>query len=154
MLEDVLGWTVVLVGAVVMRFTDVLLIDPLMSIGVSLFILVNVIKTLKNVTAVFLEKLPGDIGVSQIKAHVKDIDGVLDVHHIHFWSLDGKNHVATMHVVIDGNPHKIKEAIREGLREHSVGHVTVETETQDEHCREQNCYVETTVHAGQHHHGE
>ena len=41
MLEDVLGWVVVLIGAVVMRFTDISVLDPLMSIGVSLFIFVN-----------------------------------------------------------------------------------------------------------------
>lgn len=46
MLEDVLGWIVVLVGAVVMRFTDFALLDPLMSIGVSAFILINAIRNL------------------------------------------------------------------------------------------------------------
>ncbi|MBQ4559246.1 MAG: cation transporter [Tyzzerella sp.] len=46
MLEDVLGWIVVLVGAVVMRFTDFILLDPIMSIGVSAFILINAIRNL------------------------------------------------------------------------------------------------------------
>jgi len=46
MLEDVLGWIVVLVGAVVMRFTDFSLLDPIMSIGVSAFILINAIRNL------------------------------------------------------------------------------------------------------------
>ena len=48
MLEDVLGWGVVLVGAIVMRFTDFTLIDPLMSIGVALFILTHAIRNLKE----------------------------------------------------------------------------------------------------------
>ena len=46
MLEDVLGWIVVLVGAIVMRFTDFILLDPIMSIGVSAFILINAIRNL------------------------------------------------------------------------------------------------------------
>lgn len=46
MLEDVFGWIVVLVGAVVMRFTDFALLDPIMSIGVSAFILINAIRNL------------------------------------------------------------------------------------------------------------
>ena len=49
MLEDVLGWLVVLVGAVVMRFTDFTLLDPIMSIGVSAFILINAIRNLKEI---------------------------------------------------------------------------------------------------------
>ena len=46
MLEDVLGWIVVLIGAIVMRFTDFALLDPIMSIGVSAFILINAIRNL------------------------------------------------------------------------------------------------------------
>ena len=49
MLEDVLGWIVVLVGAIVMRFTDFSLLDPVMSIGVSAFILINAIRNLKEI---------------------------------------------------------------------------------------------------------
>ena len=49
MLEDVLGWIVVLVGAVVMRFTDFALLDPMMSIGVSVFILINALRNLKEI---------------------------------------------------------------------------------------------------------
>ena len=49
MLEDVLGWLVVLVGAIVMRFTDFALLDPVMSIGVSVFILINAIRNLKEI---------------------------------------------------------------------------------------------------------
>ena len=49
MLEDVLGWIVVLIGAIVMRFTDFALLDPIMSIGVSVFILINAIRNLKEI---------------------------------------------------------------------------------------------------------
>ena len=83
MLEDVLGWIVVLVGAIVMHFTDFTLIDPIMSIGVSVFILVNAIKNLKSAIDLFLEKTPEDIEVNKIKEHIMNIDGIIDVHHIH-----------------------------------------------------------------------
>ena len=49
MLEDVFGWIVVLVGAIIMNFTDIRIIDSIMSIGVALFILVNALKNLKQV---------------------------------------------------------------------------------------------------------
>ena len=152
MLEDVLGWVVVLVGAVVMRFTDFYYIDSIMSIGVSLFILINAIRNLKVVVDLFLEKAPHNIEVSEIKRHIEEIDGVLDVHHIHIWSMDGQNNLATMHIVTDSEPHKIKDKIREELYEYGIGHVTIEIETSLEHCYEKHCHVEYDSHSGHHHH--
>lgn len=152
MLEDVLGWAVVLVGAVVMRFTDFAIIDPLMSMGVAVFIFVNAVKNLKEALDLFLEKTPYNIAVREIKAHLMEIGGVLDVHHIHIWSLDGCHNYATMHVVTNGNPHAIKNAVREELREHGIGHATLELEGENEHCHEKHCHIEFHSHAGHHHH--
>lgn len=152
MLEDVFGWLVVLVGAVVMKFTDFGLIDPLMSIGVSSFIFVNALKNLKEITDLFLEKTPQNIGVANIKEHIEEIDGILDVHHIHLWSLDSNNHYATLHIVSDCEPSIIKKYIRDELREHGIGHVTIEIETSSEHCHERHCHVESHAHSGHCHH--
>ena len=152
MLEDVLGWVVVLIGSVVMRFTDIAVIDPLMSIGVAIFIFVNAVKNLKEVLNLFLEKTPGDIDIAEIKEHLCEIEGVLDVHHIHVWSMDGQHSYATMHVVASGEPHHVKEEIREELREHGILHATLELEAEDEHCHEEHCQVEYTEHSGHHHH--
>ncbi len=155
MIEDVLGWIVVLVGAVVMRFTDFTLIDALMSIGISVFILYNAIKNLKEVLYLFLEKAPNNIEVSEIKEHIEKIDGVIDVHHIHLWSMDGHNNFATMHIVTDSEPHKIKNEIRNELHMHGLGHVIIEIETSTEHCHEKKCHIELSMDSthGHHHHG-
>lgn len=152
MLEDVLGWIVVLVGAIVMRFTEISIIDPIMSIGVAVFILVNAIKNLSEVLEIFLEKTPHDISIRELKEHICEIDGVVDVHHIHAWSIDGHNHYATMHIVASGDFHDIKDKIREELREHGIGHVTLELESVGEHCHEENCHVEHMHLLGHHHH--
>ena len=152
MLEDVLGWVVVLIGAVVMRFTDISIIDPVMSIAVAVFILVNAIKNLKKVLDLFLEKAPHGISVEEIKEHVSEIEGVLDVHHIHIWSMDGHNNYATMHVVTEENPHSIKHKIRDELKEHGISHATLELEGKDEGCHEEHCHVEFEASAGHHHH--
>lgn len=152
MLEDVLGWAVVLVGAIVMRFTDFALLDPLMSIGVAVFILVNAIRNLKEVADLFLEKTPHGIDVEEIQEHISEIEGVLDVHHIHIWSMDGQNNYATMHIVTDRDAHEVKEEVREELREHGIGHATLEIESSDEHCHEKHCHVEVASHAGHGHH--
>lgn len=154
MLEDVLGWIVVLVGAVIMRFTNFYLIDPIMSIGVSLFILINAAKGLKEIMDLFLEKTPHSIQVAAIKEETEEIEGVLDVHHIHIWSLDGINALATMHVVTDSDPHTVKDAIRHRIREHGITHITIELEASTEHCHEKHCHTEANAAPahGHHHH--
>lgn len=151
MLEDVLGWIVVLVGAVVMHFTNFALIDPIMSIGVAVFIFINAFKHLKEVIDLFLEKTPHGIDVNEIKEHITEIDGVIDVHHIHVWSMDGVSHYATMHIVTNEDSHIIKDKVREELQEHGIAHVTLELEEEGEHCHAQHCHTETAP-AGHHHH--
>ena len=152
MLEDVLGWVVVLVGAIVMRFTDFALIDPIMSIGVAVFILINAIKNLKEAADLFLEKTPHGVEVEEIREHITEIDGVLDVHHIHIWSMDGQANYATMHIVTNSDSHQIKEKVREELQEHGIFHATLELETSDEHCHETYCHIEVSKTSSGHHH--
>ncbi len=152
MLEDVLGWAVVLVGAVIMRITDLAFIDPIMSIGVSIFILINAIKNLKEAVNLFLEKTPHGIDINEIAEHISEIDGVLGVHHIHVWSMDGQTNYATMHIVTNSDMHKIKEKIRDELCEHGISHTTLELETEDEHCHDEKCSVEHKISSGHHHH--
>lgn len=151
MLEDVLGWAVVLIGAIVMRFTDIAILDPLMSIGVAVFIVINAVKNLKEILDLFLEKLPQGVDLEEIKEHILELEQVQDVHHIHIWSMDGHNHYATMHIVTDGDGHTVKHLVKEELQEHGIGHATLELETTDEHCHQKDCSVEVH-HSGHHHH--
>lgn len=151
MLEDVLGWIVVLVGAVVMKLTNISVIDPIMSIGVSVFILINAFKNLKEIENLFLEKIPSGISIDDIKAHICEIDGVLDVHHIHIRSLDGYNNYATMHIVTDKDGHEIKENVRKELESLRIVHTTLELEAPDEHCHTRECCV-SVGDCGHHHH--
>lgn len=150
MLEDVLGWMVVLVGGVVMRCTNFYILDPLLSIGVALFILIHAVKNLKEASDLFLEKTPCEVDIQEIKAHLLKVDGVLDVHHLHVWSLDGHNHYATLHIVSNDTPHEIKEKVRAELQEHGISHATLELETEGEHCHEKTCRVD--CHSSPHHH--
>ncbi len=151
MLEDVLGWVVVLVGAIIMNFTDIRIIDPIMSIGVAIFILVNALKNLKQILDLFLEKTPQNIDIEHLKEHLKEIEGVDDIHHIHVWSIDGYNNYATMHIVTKSEDvKKIKKEIREELEEHGICHAILETE--EEACEEVECNPHLHAEAGHHHH--
>lgn len=152
MLEDVLGWAVVLVGAIIMRISDWTVIDPLMSIGVALFIIINSIRNLKKVLDLFLEKIPDGISVAEIKECVSQIDGVEDVHHIHIRSIDGRNICATMHIICDSNRCDIKEKIREKLKEYGINHATLELEDSGEKCSETDCHIKKNDDSSCHHH--
>lgn len=150
MLEDVLGWIVVLIGSIIMRFTDIKIIDPILSIGVALFILNNSLKTLKEIVELFLEKTPKDIDITKIKNHLIEIKGVIDVHHIHIRSIDGFNNYATMHIVVDCDYKKIKQKIKKELEEHGIIHTTIEFETKDEKCSFKECEIKNN-HSHHHH---
>ena len=151
MLEDVLGWVIVLIGAVIMKFTDIRIIDPIMSIGVALFILINTLKNLKQILDLFLEKTPQNINIDQLKEHLQEIDEVEDIHHIHVWSIDGYNNYATMHIVTKSdNIKEIKKNIREELEEFGICHSILETE--DEACEDTECNPNLHIEYGHHHH--
>ena len=148
MLEDVLGWIIVLVGSIIMNFTDIKILDSLMSIGVSIFILFHSLKNLKRILDIFLEKTPKEINIQELKEHLLNIKGVEDIHHIHVWSMDGINNYATMHIVSKDNPKEIKDKIREELSEHHIVHAILETE--EEVCDDTHCHIELP--SLEHHH--
>lgn len=155
MLEDVLGWVTVLVGAIVMKFTDISVLDPILSMGVALFILVNAIKNLKEILNVFLNKTPENISVDRIKDEVLEIEGVCDAHHIHVISLDGAHNVATLHIVAEGDFSEIKHKVKHTLEHLGISHTTVELESRDENCEETDCNIsdlQNHSHGHSHHH--
>ncbi len=151
MLEDVLGWIVVLIGAIIMNFTDIRILDSLMSIGVSIFILYHSLINFKKVLDLFLAKTPHDIDIDELKKHIIEIDGVDDIHHIHVWSMDGYHNYATMHIVtkVKDVP-RLKKQIREELEEHHITHSILETE--EEACDDLECHVEVEDVPHHHHH--
>lgn len=149
MIEDVLGWVVVLAGAIVMKFTDFTLIDPILSIGVALFILINAVKNLKEATNIFLVRTPKEINIKELKEDILSINDVSDVHHIHVWSMDGHNNYATMHIVTNSDFHETKNIVRKILEKHGIGHSTLEIETENEICNDKHCHIK---HVCQHHH--
>lgn len=154
MLEDVLGWIVVLIGSILMKFTNISYIDPILSIAVATFIFISAFKNIKLIVELFLEKTPQNVNIDEIKEHLLKIDGVDDVHHIHVRSLDGYNNFATLHVVVKEYKYELKNKIKEELKEHNIGHSTIEMELKDEKCDEENCEIdmENSEHHHHHHH--
>lgn len=153
MFEDVLGWGIVLVGAIVMKFTDITYIDPLMSIGVAIFILVHTFRNLKEICDIFFEKTPDGIDIAELVHHLKELEGVIDVHHFHIRTLDGFNHIATLHIVTGSDPAIVKKAVKEELSKHGISHSTIEIESPDEECADLTCHPKAHNHNHSHNHG-
>jgi cobalt-zinc-cadmium efflux system protein len=143
MVEDVLGWIAVLIGAIVMRFTGWYIIDPILSIAVSVFVLIHAVKTLKEIGDIFLMKTPKNVNIENITARIKSINGVMDVRHVRVWTMDGERHCATLHIVVNDFDDTIKARVREELQSQGILHTTIETECATEpHCSH-TCPLET-----------
>ena len=153
MLEDVLGWIVVFIGSILMKFTDISYIDSIMSIGIACYILIHALKNLKSVLDLFLVKTPASIDIDHIKKELLEIPNINDIHHIHIWSIDGINNYATLHAVSDVKDlTATKKAIKECLKEHGIAHSTIELESSKEKCPEHDCVVKVSNSTHHHHH--
>jgi cobalt-zinc-cadmium efflux system protein len=134
-LEDVLGWGVILVGSVIIRFWDNHLIDPLMTVGYTLFILWGVVRNLKETFNILLQGVPAHIDLDGIRSGLLALEGVQGVHDVHVWSLEGETDIFTGHVVVEENlsrrPEALIRQIKEELRQHHIEHSTIELEGPD-----------------------
>lgn len=151
MLEDVLGWVVVFVGSILIKFTNINYIDSIMSILIACYILFHALTNLKSVLDLFLEKTPKNIDIDHLKKQLLNIEDLLDVHHIHVWSIDGVSSYATLHVVTDSKKTDIiKMKVREELLKYNIVHTTIEIELSQEKCKDNECLV--TLNSTSHHH--
>jgi len=147
-LEDVIGWFIVLVGTIVMMFTEWVWLDPIMSIVISIYLIGSSFTSFKRVLDLFLEKVPEGESVDVVRYQVLAIPHVKGVHQVHLWSMDGETLCATMHVVVDGkvidgtliensveNSVNIKKEIKKQLRSTGITEVTLEIESENEACK-------------------
>lgn len=149
MLEDVLGWVIVLIGAVIMKFTDFALLDILLSLGTSGFILINSLINIRKTTNILTEKTPKNINIRKLKTKIRLVDGVDDIHHFRLWSLDEHNMYAIIHVVVNEN-FSNKQIIRDIFHEFGVTNTTIEIENSENPCSECEHIVSSTTHTHYH----
>ena len=144
LLEDVLGWIAVLVGAGIMYFVDAPFIDPLLSIAISLFVLYNVYRNMRQSLRIILQGSPGSVDLEKVEQSVLKINEVLSVHDLHAWSIDGEYNVLTIHVVLQSPQsmeglRRLKLVIRDDLLALGVQHCTIEFEVPEEDCVMEDC---------------
>ncbi len=142
LLEDVLGWVAVLIVSVVLMFKPWPILDPILSIGFTLFILFNVIRNLKETLMLFLQATPDHELLASIRDDLLSNENISNLHHLHIWSLDGERNVMTVHLVLTGGVsiehiQDLKDDIHQSLKKYDFEHTTVEFEFADEQCRDE-----------------
>ncbi len=139
-LEDMLGWVAVLVVAIILKFWNVPVLDPLLAVMITLYILSGVIKNLRSMVPVFLQAVPDELDLGVITREIEKLEHIHAVHHAHVWSLDGVHSVFTAHLEVDTMLEaeaymQLKERIRALVVRHGLYHSTVEIEYPGEACR-------------------
>lgn len=139
LIEDVLGWAAVLVVSIVLLFTDFYILDPILSALITLYVLYNVIKNLKATSYLFLQGVPSEISLRKVEDELNRATGVKSVHHTHIWSLDGENHVMSVHIVVDKDSDAntvlvTKNSVKDIAKKFDINHVTIEIEFENENC--------------------
>lgn len=134
-MEDVLGWVAVLVVGIVMLFVDMPILDPILSIAISIWVLSNVWRNMRDTFKIFLQAVPDQISISKLTDEIVAIEPIKSVHDMHVWSLDGETHVMTLHIVTDSqDTASIKQQILEVAQSHSISHTTIEFENTETVC--------------------
>ncbi len=133
LLDDVLGWSVILIGAVIIQFWDNHIIDPLMTVVFTTITLWGVGKNIKETFNIFLQGVPAHIDIEEIKKELLFLDGVEGVHDIHVWSLEGETDIFTGHIVLGDEflmrSDEMRRRVKKLLAEYHVEHSTIELES-------------------------
>jgi cobalt-zinc-cadmium efflux system protein len=138
LLEDVLGWAGVLLGAIIIHYTGWAAVDPLMSMAISIYILVNAIRTLRMGTGILMQGIPPGLDQDAVRDQLLSLPHVVDLHDQHTWTLDGSFVVHTVHLVVADvgleEALAIKQQARTVLLGMGIHHATIELEWEREEC--------------------
>ena len=129
-LEDTLGWLAVILMAIILRFTDWYILDPLLSLAISFFILSKAIPRFWSTLKIFLDAVPEGVDIKQVKNDLEQLDNVSSINQLNLWTMDGLEKNAIVHVCLDHVKHMevCKESIRDLLKESGFQNVTIEVD--------------------------
>lgn len=144
LLEDVLGWIAVLVVSMIMLIIELPILDPLLSVAITVYILWQVLKNLRETLVIFLQAIPLDIDTARLKELLTTSFHIHSIHDLHIWTLDGAYNVLSLHVVVNADLSiaeiiQLKQQIRCILKKFNIQHVTIEIDYSHEICELTDC---------------
>lgn len=122
LLGDCLGWVAVLLASIVMMFVEIPLLDPILSVCISLYILYNVVRNLIVAFRIVLEGVPVTIDYLTLKAEMKALEGVYEIEALRVWSMDNVHHAATVALTTTLTTLEEVEAMKSSLRQLLIQH--------------------------------
>jgi cobalt-zinc-cadmium efflux system protein len=131
LLEDVLGWIAILCGSVVMLFWDLPIIDPILSLIIMCYILYNVVKNIRKILNVFLQRIPSNVDLERVTTYFNNNKFIVSYNDLHIWSLDGSYNVMTVNISVKHTTDMnsvtgFLQIIHEDLKELNIHHCTIE----------------------------
>ena len=129
-LEDTLGWLAVILMAIILRFTDWYILDPLLSLVISFFILSKAIPRFWSTLKIFLDAVPEGVDIKQVKSRLEQLDYVASVNQLNLWTMDGLEKNAIIHVCLEDVKHMevCKESIRDLLKDCGFQNISIEVD--------------------------
>ena len=104
LLEDFLGWITVLVGGLIIHFTKWYIIDPILSIGISAFVIYGAYKILRESTSILIDSTPKDLNFAEIQKFVLNYNSkIIDLHDLHIWTIGEGERALMAHIVVNDN---------------------------------------------------
>jgi cobalt-zinc-cadmium efflux system protein len=133
MLGDALSSVGIILGAVAIFYTGYAWIDPLLSVLIAVLILWSGWDIIREAVNILLEGLPRGITREDVCGAITGVDGVIDVHDLHIWSLSSSSHALSCHTVIDDLPPSASDAILRRINEvlqhrFHIDHTTIQFE--------------------------
>ena len=137
-LEDTLGWLAVILMAIVLRFTDWYILDPLLSLVISFFILSKALPRFWSTLKIFLDAVPEGVETGDLEKDLEDLNNVKSVNQISIWSMDGLENNAIIHLCLEDweKMTETKNQVRQLLEERGIQNITIEVDTsQSDHAQ-------------------
>ena len=157
-LEDTLGWVAVILMAIVLRFTDWYILDPLLSLVISIFILSKAIPRFWSTLKIFLDAVPEGVDIKQVKSDLEQLDHVASLNQLKLWTMDGLEKNAIVHVCLKEieQMELCKESIRSKLKDCGFQNITIEIDadlaSHQTHKRNMEELEAVQNHGHEHHH--
>ena len=155
-LEDTLGWVAVILMAIVLRFTDWYILDPLLSIAISFFVLSKALPRFWSTLKIFLDAVPEGVDIQKIKTDLAELDHVASINQLNLWTMDGLEKNAIVHVCLKEMEHMetCKESIRIFLKDCGFQNITIEVDVdlESHQAHKRNIAELEASHDQNHHH--
>lgn len=153
-LEDTLGWLAVIIMAIILRFTDWYILDPLLSLVISIFILSKAIPRFWSTLKIFLDAVPEGVETSDLEKDIEALPNVKSINQLSIWSMDGLENNAIVHICIKDweQMMETKEVVRQCLEERGVQNITIEVDSSQSNHAQHRRRVRTIEQKHGHHH--